>query len=256
MLLTQRIVQEQLDHGRLSAWQAAAFTELQDKVADEAFPCTFGTVALKKGDILFAFLETAEQAALVEGLVTAVGEYAGFVQTQSLVKASMMPLAIFMRPPTACQTMRAYFDYGWQLLQAIHEQDPRPWPEQIAHDPEAADWSFCFAGVPFFINFKTPLHHKRRSRQIKHSYLWLVQARDGFDIVAGNTPQGQNARRIIREKLALYDEVPIYPELAYFGDESNREWKQYFVPDDNTPLAQKCPFITKHTSIDNSPHRL
>jgi FPC/CPF motif-containing protein YcgG len=70
----------------------------------------------------------------------------------------------------------------------------------------------------------------------------LVQSRDGFDVVAGNTAMGRNARRIIREKLEAYDRVPIYPALGHYGAPENREWKQYFVPETNEPMSKRCPF--------------
>lgn len=242
MIQPQFEVEQLLADGQLNAWRAAAFVELRDKVADEAFPCTFGTAALRKGDLLFAFVEDVAEAEVVTGLVAALKEYADFVRRHSVVKASMMPLAIFMPVPSNWRTIEDYFHHSWRLLQAVHERDPQPWPERLARDPDDPRWSFCFAGVPFFVNFKTPLHRARRSRRTQHSYLWLVQARDGFDMVAGDTPQGRNARRIIREKLAVYDEAPVYPELAYYGDAANREWKQYFVPETNEPVAAKCPF--------------
>ncbi len=82
----------------------------------------------------------------------------------------------------------------------------------------------------------------RRSRRMRLSYLWLVQARDGFDMIAGDTDRGRKARRLIREKLASYDGLPIYPELGHYGRPDNREWKQYFVPETNELITTACPF--------------
>jgi FPC/CPF motif-containing protein YcgG len=242
MIQTQAELEHRLVAGQLSDWGAAAYVELRDKIADPSFPCTFGAVALKKGDILFAFIESTDEAVVLDGLATALTAYARFVAGRPAVQASMKPLAVCMPPPPGWHTLEDYFQHSWRLLQAVHERDPRPWPERIARDPDDPRWSFCFEGVPFFVNFKTPCHQERHSRRTRHSYLWLVQARDGFDIVAGDTPQGHNARRIIREKLAAYDAVPIYPALAHYGSADNREWKQYFLPDDNSSLAPTCPF--------------
>lgn len=88
---------------------------------------------------------------------------------------------------------------------------------------------------------------------MQHSYLWLVQARDGFDIVAGDTVQGRNARRIIRQKLAAYDAIPMYPELGHYGDPANREWKQYFVPEANQPVTAVCPFRSAVAAVQDDP---
>ena len=82
-------------------------------------------------------------------------------------------------------------------------------------------------------------HEWRRSG----AYVLLIQTRDGFDAVAGNTPHGRRVRGLIRRKLAAYDPIGPYPELAHYGTADNREWKQYFVPDDNAPVAARCPFV-------------
>ncbi len=242
MMLTQRQVESQLDAGTLSGWARDAYSALCAKVADPAFPCTFGTIAIRKGDLLVGFVETDADPDIVAGLVRLVTEYADFVRGQPLVKASMMPLAVFMKPQARCTSVDQYFNYSWDLLQRVHERDPELWPDRVPRDPEDPRWSFCFGGVPFFVNFKTPLHRDRKSRRAEHTYLWLVQARDGFDTIAGDTPQGKNARRLIREKLAAYDPIAPYPALAHYGHADNREWKQYFVPESNEPPAARCPF--------------
>jgi FPC/CPF motif-containing protein YcgG len=226
----------------LSPWAESAYAELVAKVADPAFPCTFGTVALRKGDLLTAFVETQDPAALRQGLYGRFAEYTARMGTLDPVAASLHPLAIFLPPPQGVHTITEYFAFGWSLLQWLHEHDPAPWPERIPRDPDDPAWSYCFGGVPLFVNFKTPAHRLRRSRRMASAYLLLVQTRDGFDVVAGDTPQGRRARSLIREKLAAYDPVPPYPELAHFGTTTNREWKQYFVPDDNRPAAGHCPF--------------
>jgi FPC/CPF motif-containing protein YcgG len=241
-IFTQARFEELLAADGVSPWARAAYQELYAKVADSAFPCTFGTVALRKGDVLVSTIESSDESVVVDCLTEVLAEYADFVRRQPIVKASMMPLAVFILPPAGWQTVEDYFRNSWRLLQTVHERDPAPWPERVPTDPDDPRWSFCFGGVPLFVNFKTPMHLRRRSRRTTTSYLWLVQARDGFDTVAGDSPQGRNARRIIREKLVAYDGIPIYSELAHYGSAANREWKQYFVPDGDEPIEQACPF--------------
>jgi FPC/CPF motif-containing protein YcgG len=244
-MLTQREVDLELTAGRLARWAGDAYRALREKVGDPEFPCTFGTVALKKGDLLVGFVESDTDDAIVAALVALLSDYARFILGQPIVTASMMPLAIFMKPRPDCATVEAYFTVSWKLLQQVHERDPEPWPARVPPDPEDPRWSFCFGGVPFFINFKTPLHRDRNSRRVDHTYLWLVQARDGFDIVAGDTPQGNHARNLIRDKLTRYDRISPYPALAHYGQPDNREWKQYFVPESNEAPADRCPFRTR-----------
>jgi FPC/CPF motif-containing protein YcgG len=245
-LLTPAEVESLRARQALSPWADAAYRELVAKVEDPAFPCTFGTVALRKGDLLSAFVDTQDPVTLRQQLRERFVEYTDRMRALDPVAASLHPLAIFLPPTAAVQTIAEYFEYGWSLLQWLHEHDPAPWPARVPRDPDDPAWSYCFGGIPLFVNFKTPAHHQRRSRRMTGAYLLLVQTRDGFDIVAGDTPQGRRARALIRQKLSAYDPIPPYPELAHFGTTSNREWKQYFVPDDNSPPAVRCPFTNRH----------
>jgi uncharacterized protein len=227
------MLSREVDVDRLAPWARAAYEEIRDKVLDEAFPCTFGTVAQRRREIFYAFIDPSQ---LRDALIA----YTDFLRPLDTVAASLTPFAAVM-PPQAL-TEREYFEYGWRLLQQLHDEDPLPWPERIPTDPDDPKWSYCFGGMPLFVNFKTPTHVQRRSRRTEHSYTLLFQSRDGFDVVAGETPQGRRAREIIRKKLAAYDAVPVYPELAHYATAENREWRQYFVPEENAPLATRCPF--------------
>src|SRR5579862_880853 len=224
----------EVEAAQLAPWAAAAYDEVRDKVLDEAFPCTFGTVAQRRGEILYAFIGP-------DDLRNALIAYTDFLRPLEPVVASLTPMAVVM-PPIEGFEERDYFQYGWTLLQGLHDEDAHTWPDRIPKDPDDPKWSYCFGGLPLFVNFKTPAHVKRRSRKTEHSFMLLFQSRDGFDVVAGDSVQGRRARDLIRKKLAAYDAVPVYPELAHYATAANREWRQYFVPEDNAPLARECPF--------------
>jgi FPC/CPF motif-containing protein YcgG len=235
----------EVESAQLPPWAAAAYAEIRDKVLDEAFPCTFGTVAQRRGEILYAFLSPTE---LRDALIA----YTDFLRPLEPVTASLTPFAAVM-PPLERFSERQYFDYGWSLLQRLHNEDSHPWPDRIPRDPDDPKWSYCFGGLPLFVNFKTPEHVKRKSRRTERSFMLLFQSRDGFDVVAGDSVQGRRARDLIRRKLAAYDAVSVYPELAHYATAENREWRQYFVPEDNAPLARECPFhVTSRPTAPSS----
>ena len=238
----------EVEAAELPTWAAAAYAEIRDKVLDEAFPCTFGTVAQRRGEILYAFIGPADLGA-------ALMAYTDFLRPLEPVVASLTPFAVVM-PPLTGFSEREYFDYGWSLLQQLHNEDPHPWPERIPKDPDDPKWSYCFGGLPLFVNFKTPTHTKRKSRRTERSFMLLFQSRDGFDVVAGDSMQGRRARDLIRRKLAAYDAVSVYPELAHYATLANREWRQYFVPEANAPLASECPFhVTSRRASPSSTER-
>jgi hypothetical protein len=39
-----------------------------------------------------------------------------------------------------------------------------------------------------------------------------------------------------------------------YGDAENREWKQYFLPDDNDPVRGACPFLSRRASTKKKVH--
>ena len=241
MIEPQAKVDTRVEAGQLKGWSVEAYRELLDKVADAAFPCTFGTLAVKKKQIHVAFIESTDRRVVTDRLIETLTEFAQFIKPLPLMEASMRPLAILLLPPPEWTTIEDYYHHSWRLVAEVMDCDPDPWPDWIPSDPESPDWSFCFGGVPFFINFKTPYHQRRLSRRSLHAYTWLVQARDGFDLIAGDTVRGRAARRVIREKLMLYDDVPAFPSLNHYGRPENLEWKQYFVPETNDPITNGCP---------------
>jgi FPC/CPF motif-containing protein YcgG len=226
----------------LPGWAVAAYTELREKLLDSDFPCTFGTVAQRKGEILFAFVSQNRARKGRRALRDALIQFTDLIRPLDSVTASLRPLAVLLGPPRELVTIRQYFNHGWALLRWLHEHDPAPWPSQVPRDPDDPRWSFCFGGIPLFVTFKTPAHAQRRSRRITSAYLILFQAREGFDILAGNNEQGHAIRDSIRRKLVTYDAVPTSSALGYYGVFGNREWRQYFAADNSKPLAVRCPF--------------
>ena len=108
-------------------------------------------------------------------------------------------------------------------------------------EPEHDEWEYCFAGTPMFVVCNTPAHQGRRSRNGLGLTI-TFQPRWVFDGIEGHTPAGQKARRTIRARIDRYDALPPSPRLGVYGSEGNREWQQYFLPDDNeTPPRERCP---------------
>ncbi|WP_340968905.1 YqcI/YcgG family protein, partial [Bacillus sp. PPSBB_11] len=60
----------------------------------------------------------------------------------------------------------------------------------------------------------------------------------------GSTKFGQKMSQLVRKRLKAYDQVDVHPSLKWYGDPTNHEWKQYFLPDEEAekPASAKCPF--------------
>jgi FPC/CPF motif-containing protein YcgG len=229
---------------RLPGWVGQAYMEFREKLLDPAFPCTFGTVAQRRGEIRFAFVTPLDAMAEHPAVRDALIEFTDLIRPLDSVTASLRPFAVFLPAGPELATVHDYFIRGWALLRFLHENDPVPRPKRVPLDPDDPRWSFCFAGLPLFVTFKTPAHLQRRSRRMAGAFLVLFQARDGFDILAGDSEHGRNVRAAIRRRLAAYDDVPVSSALDHYGVSGNREWSQYFAPEDSKPLAVRCPFHT------------
>lgn len=133
------------------------------------------------------------------------------------------------------------------LLKALHQLDSRPWPSNIPYETEHECWEFSFAGEPMFVVCNTPSHKRRASRH-SSNFMITFQPRWVFDGVIG--PAAPNAARIkgeIRRRLTAFDALPPSSDLGAFGETGNREWKQYFLDDENRPRHMACPFHRPQT---------
>jgi len=204
------------------------------------FPCIFGTDALRRGSLRFTFVPAGGER--VGYLADALGEFVeaapGLGRRTSLVA--------FFQPAEHLEALDDYDRYSWSLLQAVHDRDPVPWPADIPVDTEHPEWEFCFAGMPMFVVVNTPAHKRRMSRYF--DYLCITfQPRFVFDDITEGSAQGRNARKVIRERLNVYDSLPPTPLLGSYGTPGNREWLQYFIGEDNDtpPTEKRCPFRVK-----------
>jgi uncharacterized protein len=224
-------------HG-VPEWGRRAFRRFSADVESAApfFPCVFGVDAFRKDGLRFAFVESDEHPEDLEGLADALAEFVrtshGFGRYASLV-------AFF--GGTEERDLEEWEEAFWRVLQLLHEFDPEPWPDEIPMEPEDDQWEFCFAGTPMFVVCNTPAHRHRRSRNGLGLTI-TFQPRWVFRGIEGGTPAGEKSRRTIRARIDRYDTLPPSPRLGVFGATGNREWQQYFLPDDNeTPPRERCP---------------
>lgn len=220
-------------------WQRDAAERFSRRLlaGNPAFPCVFGVDALRKGSLRFTFVPAG--AHRVRYLAAVLEEFAKVAE--HLGKRTS--LVAFFEPDHGLETLGGNEAYAWWLLRALHAADPAPWPDVVPADTEHPEWEFCFAGTPMFVVVNTPAHRRRMSRFFEY-FCMTFQPRFVFDDIGEGTPQGDNARKIIRKRLHAYDSVPPAPVLGGYGTPGNREWTQYFLGDDNCAVAEseRCPF--------------
>ena len=225
--------------GSVPQWWHEAYEDLSSTLvdADQKFPCIYAIRAHRNNTLRFVFLSDSESEASIAAFGHALSEYVK-------VCRSLAPYTAFLAFFGAdCEemTLEQHHSEFWRVLQRLHELDASPWPTHIPTDPAEPLWEFCFSGEPMFVLGGGPAHVVRRSRYTPARTI-SFQPRFMFDeLIATPTLLGR-ARRIIRGRVLEMDGLPVHPMIQMYHEEGNREWRQYVVPDDNSPIEGVCPF--------------
>lgn len=208
---------------------------------DRPFPCIFGVDAVKKASLRYTFVPVGPDR--TRCLATALTEFTAIAPGLG----SRTSLVAFFESDDIARDVEAWQELFWCVLDELQAEDHLPWPSGISGDPNAPDWEYGFAGVPFFVVANTPAHVRRASRYFEY-FAITFQPRFVFDGLTAGTVGGDNARKIIRGRLARYDALPPAPDLGSFGQQGNREWTQYFLDDQGvaTPAAAQCPISHRY----------
>jgi FPC/CPF motif-containing protein YcgG len=250
---------ELLTHADASAqtevWRRAAMDDLGRRLAHPEFPCIFARNAHRKHLIRFIFVDALDHrhlrdlAASLAAYVEECREWDGRVNTAN-------PLVVlFSNKAVSAKSVPEFHDQGWRVLRRLHQLDPAPWPNGVATTTSHPDWSMCFAGMPLFVNMSTPAHRYRRSRNLGGSFAFVVNPRERFDALAGDTPRGRKTRATIRSRIDAFDDIPRSPALGTYGSGA-MEWPQYALCDDNTAVPGPCPFSPAADSAPSTSPRL
>lgn len=225
-------------------WHRKAYDDVYDHLAnDSRFPCVFSKNAIRKGLLKFIFVEgnsLEDMNRLARGLMS-------FVEVSSNWNGDLntaYPLVVaFSENAVSASNVEAYHAFGWRTLQRLHALDNHPWPDHVPRDPNSTAWSMCFSGMPIFCNMSNPAHKSRASRNLGKHFKFIINPRERFDKVAGDTPAGRRARANIRERILAYDGQPHCPQLGSYGEDS-LEWWQYSLTDKNEIRSDVCPFVS------------
>ena len=225
--------------GRIKPWEEHAVDLFERRMLSTSrrFPCVFGVDAVRRGTLRYCFIPAGPDR--VPALSSALREYSSRCRDFG----NRTSLVAFFEPDESIHTMDGYKREFWRLLNGVAAVDSEPWPAEIDTETESSEWEFCCFGMPFFVVANTPLHEARSSRYFEY-FAITFQPRFVFEDLSPDSRTGRNARKVIRARLQQYDTVPAHPQLGGFGKQGNREWVQYFIGDDNTPVpeTEKCPF--------------
>ena len=218
-------------------WFVECYKTFRRHVTDPAYPCFFGTQAERRGEMLYAFASADNLAHVPQTMATFLAlsreneknNFALFFEPQS--------------PPLDHDGARSFF---WRTLQYLHDHDGYAVPDATAPDPSDSMWEFTFAGVQMFVVGCSPSYQRRHSRNLGPGLILLFQPGSVFvDAITQHSINGPEVRARIRDRLTRWDDTPPHGSLGVLGDTDKREWKQYFLPDDDSPGLKECPFLQR-----------
>lgn len=206
-----------------------------------SFPCFFSQNAHKRRLIQFAFVPRNDRLAHLEAMADVLS-YVDRAQRWDGDIATAEPLVMQFEPGSHDRdSIEAYHELGWHILQLWHDNDPAAWPEGVSRTPNSPFWTMCLGGMQLFVNMSCPAHRIRKSRNLGRALTFVINPRERFDIVAGDDPKGRRIRQQIRSRIIAYDGIEHCPTLGSF-EAGEIEWWQYGLPEENRLPENGCPF--------------
>ncbi len=219
------------------SWLAGSYETLREQVMHPDYPCFFGTMAERRGEMFYAYVNGKDIRELPATMRT-------FAMLASQPQYRRNNIAVFFEPDREPLTHEAYQRLFWETLQHLHDVDPDPEADNQP-DPSQEEWEFSFAGVQMFVVCALPSFKVRHSRNLGPGMVLLFQPRSVFVDTITNKVIGREARNQVRKRLETWDDVSAHPDLGFYGDPGNLEWKQYFLTDENVAAEDRCPFLKR-----------
>ncbi len=238
------------------SWWLDAYAEIQRVLCPPSeFPCVFSQNAFKRELLLFSFVENAKPSSLdlsADDLL----QYLRLCESwDGSINSASPLLVVFSLEAAQFATVDKYQEFGWSILRGWHDRDEAPWPAGVSRDPHFPFWSMCFAGTQIFVNMSSPAHQVRRSRNLGKYFVFVVNPRERFDLVAGDNPDGRKIRHHIRNRIAAYDGVSHCQQLGSY-QAGELEWWQYGIIEQNAERFDRCPFDIPKRQEDADADRL
>ena len=246
MVVTKEFIEG--NYQNLEPWQKNAFDHLSNMMCDEEnpYPCVPGKQAFLEDTLRYGFVDDPREMESIKQLGAMLKEY-GKISRDTGKYASFAAIFNTTNIMDENASVETFRELLWSILNRLHEIDEKPWPDHIPMDPYDQAWEFCFHGEPYFAFCATPAHISRKSRHFPY-LLIAFQPRWVFEAINGSTSLGQKLKKAIRKRLVKYDGMDPHPDLMWYGEENNFEWKQYFLSDDHSSPS-KCPFMALKNKI-------
>ena len=207
----------------------------------KTFPCIYATKGYKADEHHYCFLHSDDpsEPRNVRLIANALEEYLPLAKVTGLNTSLVMMAPREIQDAMPKKTVDGYLQRYWKCLKALRLLDAEPWPQKIPEDTAANRWCYCFKGIPAFMAVMTPAHRKRQSRYAPN-FCIIYQPKWVFDVLFSTPEKRESVCRKVRELIGEFDEIPVSPDIAQYGEESSTEACQYYLLDEN--VSSICPF--------------
>ncbi len=154
-----RVIMETAQGGAdVPVWVEQSYATMRTHVMDPEYPCFFGTMAEKRGEMFYSYVNGKDTRHLARTMAT-------FAELAARPEFEKNNIAVFFEPDAQPLSHRQYHDFFWRILQDLHDADPHP---GVRTQPDPADpkWEFSYAGVEMFVVCACPSFAARHSRNL------------------------------------------------------------------------------------------
>jgi uncharacterized protein len=219
-------------------WKFEAYEQYKSKLDARDYPCFFGQAGEARGEMLYTFIPRNT----LSEMLTDMQQFVALISTPDYKRSS---LVAFFEPDSAITSHTSFVNRFWQVLRYLHDHDPESTTERT---PDHPLWEFSFQRSEMFVVGTSPTYRQRRSRNLGPGIVLIFQPRSLFIDQTTSQPIAATVRKSIHQRMLMYDDMPVHPDIGFYGEPGNREWKQYALPDDSTPERGGCPFHTGLTA--------
>jgi FPC/CPF motif-containing protein YcgG len=221
-------------------WKLEAYEQYKAKLDAHDYPCFFGQSGEARREMLYAFIPHHS----LSEMLTSMQHFVHLIATPDYKRCS---LVAFFQPDASITTHSSFVARFWHVLQYLHDHDADP---STHRTPDHPLWEFSFQRNVMFVVGTSPTYRQRRSRNLGPGIVLIFQPRSLFIDPTTSKPIAVPVRKSIHKRMLAYDGMPVHPDIGFYGEPNNREWKQYALPDDNQPETGTCPFhIEQMTSL-------
>ncbi|MDG4808720.1 YqcI/YcgG family protein [Micromonospora sp. WMMD1120] len=192
--------------------------DFEEVVNTREFPCVFSTQPFTTREIYFDIVRGAD--AVESRAVTLLRELC------DIIRDVPDAIGVIFVDDAGAQSIDDEFKLATRIVQAVMNANALKHPDAVLPKPHESSWTLWLEDTGLFLNFSSPLHTARRSRNVGSTLTIIAQARDSFDRQGRASPK---VRSEIRRRVAAYDDVAPHPCLGSYTDPDSREALQFFL---------------------------